>query len=552
MLVLENDALQLTIWDRTSGKFTVAKTAPGTYVAENSEVRWSEDGKRVAFAVRSSLWKEKAKARFTELTSAPITALDGTDDFLEWDGIGRLSAERSVVSWDPATNTVTTLVPWSPASQWTLARDGSVVTVQEDITKKTDYDVIGGREYRLVTRTSADAPVRTLAATLKGATLQWADDGKRFALTRDGKVFIGSTADTVLRQLLGAKGDTKPVADTGADARAAREKERFTATRFSTDGTQLLASNRDGLWVVNIATGARDQVAVFPDSTSSQPRPTLAAWSGDGRYVYLYVNSKTKWERAIVKFDRESRQSTEWFRDARRYSGLRLSRDGATAVLSIAEGNRPPDVWVAENGAAPRRVVESNPQLATKPVARTELINYHDADGNTRFGVLHYPTNYERGKRYPTVFIIYEDVFDDTFDAVANLLAAHGYAVVKPSVGFEIGYPGEAWMKGVTAAANAVIAMARRARHELRRLRDQPADHADASLQGGDQHERQGGHGVVLYGQSATRRPQHSRCGKIAGPHRRNALAAAAKIRRALGDLFCRSHYDAVAVAHRR
>jgi dipeptidyl aminopeptidase/acylaminoacyl peptidase len=30
--------------------------------------------------------------------------------------------------------------------------------------------------------------------------------------------------------------------------------------------------------------------------------------------------------------------------------------------------------------------------------------------------------------------------------------------VVNPSVGFEIGYPGEAWIKGVTAAANAVIA----------------------------------------------------------------------------------------------
>src|SRR5204862_7763130 len=47
--------------------------------------------------------------------------------------------------------------------------------------------------------------------------------------------------------------------------------------------------------------------------------------------------------------------------------------------------------------------------------------------------------------------------FADTWAGVATLLSAHGYAVVKPSVGFEIGYPGVACIKGLTAAANAVI-----------------------------------------------------------------------------------------------
>ena len=43
--------------------------------------------------------------------------------------------------------------------------------------------------------------------------------------------------------------------------------------------------------------------------------------------------------------------------------------------------------------------------------------------------------------------------------ATANFLASRGYAVVKPSVSFEIGTPGVAWLKGVTAAANHVIEM---------------------------------------------------------------------------------------------
>ncbi len=52
---------------------------------------------------------------------------------------------------------------------------------------------------------------------------------------------------------------------------------------------------------------------------------------------------------------------------------------------------------------------------------------------------------------------MYEDFFDDTFDVAANVLTGQGYVVVKPSVDFDIGYPGEAWLKGVTSAANKLI-----------------------------------------------------------------------------------------------
>lgn len=42
---------------------------------------------------------------------------------------------------------------------------------------------------------------------------------------------------------------------------------------------------------------------------------------------------------------------------------------------------------------------------------------------------------------------------------MTELLNAWGYVVVKPSVELEIGYPGEAWLKGVTVAANKLIKM---------------------------------------------------------------------------------------------
>jgi dipeptidyl aminopeptidase/acylaminoacyl peptidase len=467
MFVVSNQAQQVQVWDRASGRVTTPVLPAGSYIAENSELRWTGDGKSLAFALRNNAWKERAKKRFDELTRGPITVLDGTDSFLEWDEMNRMNQERSIGLWDVGTPAVRTVQPEGRIGTWLLSKDGSSITLQQDITKKTDYDVIGGREFQLVTRPTAGGDARTLLPTLKGIQLQWSEDGSRYAFTREGRVFLGTIADTTRHQVLGpapvrgaTPGTDAPAPDTSAAARAQRAKERFSATRWSPAGDAILASNIEGFWIVDVATGAKEMILPLPDSTSLAPRPQLQAWSHDGRYLYFTENARTEWSRGIARYDRQSKQKTELVRGKKFFNGLRLSDDGSTAVLNIADGNRTADVYVADATlGTPRRVMEANPQLARKPVAGTELINYLDADGRSQYGVLFYPVGYQQGTRYPTVFLIYESYFDDTWDAVANLLAAHGFAVVKPSVSFEIGFPGEAWLKGVTAAANAVIQM---------------------------------------------------------------------------------------------
>jgi dipeptidyl aminopeptidase/acylaminoacyl peptidase len=468
MFVVNNETQQLQVWDRVTGRVTSPVLPQGQYIAENSELRWSSDGKSLAFALRMNAWKERAKKRFDVLTKGPITVLDASDDFLEWDDMNRMNQERSIVLWDLSGSTVRTIQPEGRIGTWLLSKDGTAITLQQDITKKTDYDVIGGREFQLVTRLTAGSEPRTLFPTLRNIQLQWNGDNARYVFTREGRVFVGSIADTVRRQLLGpttparspAAAESAPPPDTSAAARAQRAKERFSVTRWSPAGDAILASNSEGFWIVDVASGSKEMILPLPDSTSLEPRPSLQAWSQDGRYLYFAENSRTEWSRGIARYDRQSKQKTDLVRGRKFYNGLQLSEDGSTAVLSVADGNRIADVYVADATLGTmRRVMEANPQLARKAIPGTELINYLDADGRSQYGVLHYPVGYQKGTRYPTVFLIYESYFDDTWDVVANLLAARGFAVVKPSVSFEIGFPGEAWLKGVTAAANAVIQM---------------------------------------------------------------------------------------------
>ena len=111
-------------------------------------------------------------------------------------------------------------------------------------------------------------------------------------------------------------------------------------------------------------------------------------------------------------------------------------------MFSFAEGNRPADLFAADvDFKNIRRLTDSNPQLKAKRLSKTELVSYLDVDGNKMYGVLYYPADYEAGKKYPTVFNIYEQFFDDTFNSTVNILTSNGYAVMQPSVNLEIGSP---------------------------------------------------------------------------------------------------------------
>jgi dipeptidyl aminopeptidase/acylaminoacyl peptidase len=230
--------------------------------------------------------------------------------------------------------------------------------------------------------------------------------------------------------------------------------------RFSPRGDALVLSNREGLWVADVATGEKAMFAATPpaDSSSTAPRLTVVAWSDDGNAIYLGSASRTQWERGLLRYDRRARQTTELVKGPRYYTNVRLSKDGRTLVMSVADGNRPADVYAADPELKSlRRLTDANPQLAGKRFGKTELVSYLDADGQRRYAVVYYPADYVPGRRYPTVFNVYEEFFDDTFDATTNVLTSNGYVVARPSVGFDVGYPGEAWLKGVTAAANKLV-----------------------------------------------------------------------------------------------
>ena len=468
-LEVVDDRSRIVVWERGTGRSTVARMAAGSYVAENSELRWNASGTQLFFALRTEAWRTQVQERFTAMVRGPITHLGSPEQepFLPWEALRREGNRRAVASWTPATQRVETLIPEGMIASWAVSPDGNVRVWNDDVTKRTDYETIMGRTERVLARVGGDTAARVIFPTLRGVTVQWAEDSRRYFFGRDGAVWMGriaeaagvgagAGADSARRRLLAP--DSIPVSDTSRAARDRRARTRWSLVRTAPLGDAAIASRLDGLYLVDTL-GRMTRIAALPDSTDlARPRPSVLQWSHDGRWVYLAVNMRDRWDRSVVRWDRTSGRTDTLARDGQFRTGLQLSRNGETVAINIGASNRPADPYVADAALrSPRRIAESNPQLGPGSLARTELIRYLDADGAPQWGVLYHPTNGARPA--PTIFLVYENFFDDTFDATANLLASRGYAVVKPSVGFETGYPGEAWLKGVTAAANQVIAM---------------------------------------------------------------------------------------------
>ena len=461
MLVFNGDVYEPVIWTKATNKAVTLKVPAGKYVAENSDLRFTPNGKSLVFSTHTPAWRKEARETFAAMTGVtPVYVQTSTDPFLAWDAIRRAGNVRSVLTLDVATGQTRESVPERPLTSYTLAEDGSAVSYLQDIVKKTDYESLGAPETSLRVRDSAGVE-RVLRATTKGMQLQWADDGKRYAYSNNGRVYVASIADSSLKLIAGApetkRGETT---DTSKAARDQAALERLTVVRVSPTGDAVLMSNREGMWLADASTGVREKVVSSSDSSESLPRVNFAAWSADGQHLFLTMASRQKWERGILRYDRPTKQLKELVKDGRSYSQVRLAKDGKTLVMNVGMGNRPPDLYAANTDLSDlHRLVETNPQLAAKKIGATELVSFLNADGHAKKMVVYYPADFDRSKAYPTVFEIYEDFFDDTFDVRANVLTGAGYVVVHPSVDFDIGYPGEAWAKGVTAAANKLIEM---------------------------------------------------------------------------------------------
>ena len=83
-----------------------------------------------------------------------------------------------------------------------------------------------------------------------------------------------------------------------------------------------------------------------------------------------------------------------------------LTEDGRMAAWTFNAPDYPTEVFAGPPGAEGIRLTDLNPQLAEFKIARQEVITWEGPDGLEIEGVLTYPVDYVRGRRYRLYRII--------------------------------------------------------------------------------------------------------------------------------------------------
>jgi dipeptidyl aminopeptidase/acylaminoacyl peptidase len=457
--VLEGDRFVPVIWERATKKVEPVALSTGKMIADG-ELQWSADGSKLLLPLRTvDSWK-KSREQFVKETEGTVVVHSTKEPFLAWDELRRTTLVRSIAVYDWRSKQTTELLAEGKLNGYELTDDGAAIVYQPDISKKTDYDVIFGRESELRTMPISGGESKLVLKSTKGLTLIWSQGRRHYAYAKDGVVYRGSIDEKESKALLGKKEEKKEGGEESEADKEKRAKERFTPVSLSPDGSKLIVSNKEGLWIVDAASTARDLIVKTPEEDKLSPRYSAIGWKPDSSAAFFSYSSRKQWERGLMRYDVASKQIAEVFKDGRIFTNPQFSKDGSTMIVSVAEGNRPADLFSATaDFKSLKRLTDANPQIKTKQLGKTELVSYLDVDGRRLHGVLYYPAVYEPGKKYPLVVNVYEQFFDDTFQSTISVLNANGYAVLQPSVEFETGFPGEAWLKGVTAAVNKVIEM---------------------------------------------------------------------------------------------
>ena len=453
----KDDQLVLESYDTRKKKVKTYKVKQDLRYVSNLGILPASDDSYVILGARRNGWFDEAMNTYREATEGPIVVYDGNEDFLKWDKIGLQSSMAEVVKLDLKKGEYSTLLPESAYSGLRLSIEDQHLIFNETFRLKTSYNRQSGVEYQVGYLDLVDGDSATIIyeRDKKRRRYNWDRSGHHFAWTRLGNVYVQSIDSVGKAEPLNL---TKGKAFTDADS---TKSVKFTVNRWNRDGDRLLLTSKEGWWTINVDGSELTQIYELPEDKEEKdklPNRSIVKWSDDENMIYVSYSDKEKWDRGVQAYSIALGTFDDLMTNSNLYNGWRFAEDADVVTYNQSDGDLPSNVFANDlRFDDARQLTDLNPWVKDKKWTRTELITYRNVDGKELKGILYYPVDYEEGKKYPLVCEVYERFFNNGYRSSMNLLANQGYFGLRPSVDLEQGYPGEAWMKGVTSAINKLI-----------------------------------------------------------------------------------------------
>jgi dipeptidyl aminopeptidase/acylaminoacyl peptidase len=272
-------------------------------------------------------------------------------------------------------------------------------------------------------------------------------DGRHVVINRAPSPLLDDGARSEVWIVDADGGNARRITDNGIQESESELSPDNSQLLFVAGANQTLASYyQPNLFVVS-ATGGRPRLVVpnFPYEV------LRASWAKDSRSMFVVANMGVHGE--IFRVDLSTaaaRQLTDGRHSIEQWSVA----NGARHVFLIDEPTRFGDAWTldpTEGAPAPRpvRVTGVYDYLDRDfRLPRQETIHWKGPDGTTIEGILHYPLDYQPGRRYPLVVQVHGGPTESdrysfgpfVWRNYQQVLTAKGYAVLWPNHRGSSGY----------------------------------------------------------------------------------------------------------------
>jgi dipeptidyl aminopeptidase/acylaminoacyl peptidase len=275
-----------------------------------------------------------------------------------------------------------------------------------------------------LSKTAEDFPPSSL--------LSWSPNGKQICFTRQADPHWGDYEQTVVEIL---------DVESGQIHQLTKRTSLEGFGLFSPDGSKIAYwFPRDGDYNnendISVTSSAGDDGT---DLTRSLDRNVLLAiWMPSGKALFLGGHDGTRvamWTQPLdgaarkIDLDAVNPTFSSWL-DAT------VGKDGSIAFAGATPTQPTELYYLASPAAKPKRLTDFNHQIAALDLGRTDTFEWKGPDGFAEDGVVSYPPDFSRDKKYPLVLYIHggpQWASTTDFDFFRQLLASHGYVVFEPN-----------------------------------------------------------------------------------------------------------------------
>ena len=261
----------------------------------------------------------------------------------------------------------------------------------------------------------------------------WSSDGKTIAIERRPSAYSGDFDQQTI-QLVDV--------ETGKMRQLTTRTHHEAQPQFSPDGKNVAywfpregqTKNNTEIVVAPVAGGEGRSV------TSGLDRHILtAAWMKDSKSLLLGAADGTRTGVWIQPIDGAARKLD--FGDLVVASGfgslsVTMSNDGRVAFVASTAGRPNELYWRPSLTAPPERLTDFNAEIAAMSLGRAETVIWDGPDSFKMDGVVTYPPDFEKSRRYPLVLYIHggpRASSKESFSNRSQLLAAQGWIVFEPN-----------------------------------------------------------------------------------------------------------------------